>query len=129
MDHISAVVNNKNVAAGSAIHGGDAATGHQSGVAVTCIENAGTSVADGTLKSSGGRVLCVTALADWVPSALFRQEEILDGMRRLSRKCGELIFLGNASDIHVIYTETIPSTLTTNTSTRASLRPNTIRTR
>jgi len=53
----------------------------------------------------------VTAFGDWLASASPHHARILEAMQRMSDKCGELIFLGAASGIHVHYTEMIPSTL------------------
>lgn len=53
----------------------------------------------------------VASLAAWVPDTWLRRAEVMEAMQRLSRRCGELIFLGVASDIYVHYTETLPSTL------------------
>lgn len=54
----------------------------------------------------------VASLGSWVPDSWLRREEVINAMATLSRKCGELIFLGVASDIYVHYTETLQSTLT-----------------
>lgn len=54
----------------------------------------------------------VAQLGAWVPDAWPRREDMMEAMGVLSRKCGELIFLGVASDIYVHYTETLQSTLT-----------------
>jgi phosphoribosylamine---glycine ligase len=59
---------------------GDAITGLPAGNADLQVFHAGTELADGVLRSSGGRVLCVTALGDSVRVA---QQRALDAVRQV----------------------------------------------
>ena len=62
---------------------GDVITGvgARASVADDCfVFHAGTAFADGTLKTAGGRVLCVTALGDSVKVAQARAYSVIDGM-------------------------------------------------
>ena len=47
----------------------------------TCVFHAGTALVDGQILTSGGRVLCVTALADNVRLAQQRAYEVAAGIR------------------------------------------------
>jgi len=65
---------------------GDAITGIPSEAEDACVFHAGTTLQDGQLQTSGGRVLCVTALADSVRKAQQRAYEVasaihFDGMQ------------------------------------------------
>ena len=63
---------------------GDVVTGvgPRASVADDCLVfHAGTAFADGTLRTSGGRVLCVTALGDSVKIAQARAYAMIDGIR------------------------------------------------
>jgi phosphoribosylamine--glycine ligase len=65
---------------------GDVITGIPKSAEDACVFHAGTDLKDGQLRSSGGRVLCVTALADSVRQAQTRvyqlaQEIRFDGMQ------------------------------------------------
>jgi phosphoribosylamine--glycine ligase len=57
---------------------GDAITGLPAGTDELQVFHAGTTAADGTVRTSGGRVLCVTALADSVRLA---QQHALEAVR------------------------------------------------
>ncbi len=59
---------------------GDAITGLPKDTADAMVFHAGTSRKDGALVTSGGRVLCVTALADSVKSAQQRAYEVAKGI-------------------------------------------------
>jgi len=59
---------------------GDVITGLPAGSADLQVFHAGTELADGVLRSSGGRVLCVTALGDSVRVA---QQRALDAVRQV----------------------------------------------
>ena len=59
---------------------GDAITGLPAGTAELQVFHAGTELADGTLRATGGRVLCVTALGDSVRLA---QQRALDVVRQI----------------------------------------------
>jgi phosphoribosylamine--glycine ligase len=59
---------------------GDVITGLPAGSADLQVFHAGTELADGVLRSSGGRVLCVTALGDSVRIA---QQRALDAVRQV----------------------------------------------
>jgi len=58
----------------------DVITGLPAGTAELQVFHAGTELADGVLKSNGGRVLCVTALGD---SARLAQQRALDAVRQV----------------------------------------------
>ena len=60
---------------------GDAITGLPREAADAMVFHAGTAEKDGELVTSGGRVLCVTALADSVKSAQQRAYEVAKGIR------------------------------------------------
>jgi phosphoribosylamine--glycine ligase len=60
---------------------GDAITGLPREAGDAMVFHAGTSLADGQLVTSGGRVLCVTALADTVKAAQLRAYEVVQGIR------------------------------------------------
>ena len=60
---------------------GDAITGMPPEVEDACVFHAGTSLQDGQLQTSGGRVLCVTVLADNVRLAQQRAYEVAMGIR------------------------------------------------
>lgn len=51
----------------------------------------------------------LTALGDWVPTALFGSGKILDAMRDVHRATGEGVFIGTKSEIYLQYTRTIES--------------------
>ena len=59
---------------------GDAVTQLPEEAADAMVFHAGTTLQDGRLVSSGGRVLCVTALADSVKLAQQRAYELLQGI-------------------------------------------------
>jgi phosphoribosylamine---glycine ligase len=59
---------------------GDAITGIPSGTDELQVFHAGTELADGVLRSSGGRVLCVTALGD---SLRIAQQRALEAVRQI----------------------------------------------
>ena len=59
---------------------GDTITGLPAGTAELQVFHAGTELADGTLRATGGRVLCVTALGDSVRLA---QQRALDVVRQI----------------------------------------------
>ena len=70
-----------------AVHGypaaprkGDTITGLPAGTAELQVFHAGTELADGTLRATGGRVLCVTALGDSVRLA---QQRALEAVRQI----------------------------------------------
>ncbi|MDD2920328.1 phosphoribosylamine--glycine ligase [Rhodoferax sp.] len=60
---------------------GDAISGILPEAEDVCVFHAGTTVQDGQLLTSGGRVLCVTALADSVRQAQQRAYEVAQGIR------------------------------------------------
>jgi phosphoribosylamine---glycine ligase len=60
---------------------GDAITGLPKEAPDAMVFHAGTALQDGKLVTSGGRVLCVTALADGVKAAQNRAYEVLRGIR------------------------------------------------
>ncbi|MBA2960724.1 MULTISPECIES: phosphoribosylamine--glycine ligase [Ramlibacter] len=60
---------------------GDAVTGLPRDADEAMVFHAGTTMDDGQLLTSGGRVLCVTALADTVKSAQQRAYEVVQGIR------------------------------------------------
>ena len=60
---------------------GDAITGLPADAADRMVFHAGTATADEAVLVSGGRVLCVTALADTVAHAQQRAYEVVDGIR------------------------------------------------
>lgn len=60
---------------------GDVITGIPKEVEDACVFHAGTTLVDGQLQSSGGRVLCVTVLADNVRLAQQRAYEVAAGIR------------------------------------------------
>ena len=59
---------------------GDAITGLPKEAEDACVFHAGTALVDGELRTSGGRVLCVTALADNVRLAQQRAYEVTAGI-------------------------------------------------
>jgi phosphoribosylamine--glycine ligase len=59
---------------------GDAITGIPKDTEDAAVFHAGTVLADGELKTSGGRVLCVTALADSVRQAQQRAYQVVQGI-------------------------------------------------
>jgi phosphoribosylamine--glycine ligase len=59
---------------------GDVITGIPKDVEDAAVFHAGTTLADGTLHTSGGRVLCVTALADSVRQAQHRAYQVTQGI-------------------------------------------------
>jgi phosphoribosylamine--glycine ligase len=59
---------------------GDAVTGLPAEAADAMVFHAGTTLADGRLQTSGGRLLCVTALGDSVKLAQQRAYELLQGI-------------------------------------------------
>jgi phosphoribosylamine---glycine ligase len=60
---------------------GEAITGIPKEVEDACVFHAGTALVDGQLQTSGGRVLCVTVLADNVRLAQQRAYEVAAGIR------------------------------------------------
>ncbi|WP_180126584.1 phosphoribosylamine--glycine ligase [Rhodoferax sp. BLA1] len=60
---------------------GDAITGIPKEVEDACVFHAGSTLVDGQLQTSGGRVLCVTVLADNVRLAQQRAYEVAAGIR------------------------------------------------
>lgn len=60
---------------------GDAITGLPREVPDAMVFHAGTTMQDGQLVASGGRVLCVTALADTVKAAQQRAYDVVQGIR------------------------------------------------
>jgi phosphoribosylamine---glycine ligase len=60
---------------------GDAITGIPAEVEDACVFHAGTTLIDGELRTAGGRVLCVTVLADNVRLAQQRAYEVAMGIR------------------------------------------------
>jgi phosphoribosylamine--glycine ligase len=60
---------------------GDVITGLPAETADAVVFHAGTAPQDGRVVTSGGRVLCVTALGDSVKQAQTRAYEVLDGIR------------------------------------------------
>jgi phosphoribosylamine--glycine ligase len=60
---------------------GDVITGIPKDAEDAAVFHAGTTLTDGVLKSSGGRVLCVTALADSVRQAQQRAYQVLSGIQ------------------------------------------------
>jgi phosphoribosylamine--glycine ligase len=60
---------------------GDVITGVPAESPDAVVFHAGTSQQDGQVVTSGGRVLCVTALGDSVRQAQTRAYEVLDGIR------------------------------------------------
>jgi phosphoribosylamine--glycine ligase len=59
---------------------GDVITGIPKDVEDAAVFHAGTTLANGTLQTSGGRVLCVTALADSVRQAQHRAYQVTQGI-------------------------------------------------
>ncbi len=59
---------------------GDAITGIPADSEDAAVFHAGTTLADGTLRTSGGRVLCVTVLADSVRQAQQRAYQVTQGI-------------------------------------------------
>ncbi len=66
---------------------GDAITGLPADAADRMVFHAGTTMADEAVQVSGGRVLCVTALADTVALAQQRAYELVDGIRFDGMQC------------------------------------------
>ena len=66
---------------------GDAITGLPADAADRMVFHAGTANADGEVVVSGGRVLCVTALADTVAAAQKKAYEVVDGVRFDGMQC------------------------------------------
>ena len=66
---------------------GDAITGFPSDEADAMVFHAGTTDADGQVVVSGGRVLCVTALADTVAAAQQRAYSVVDSIRFDGMQC------------------------------------------
>ena len=66
---------------------GDAITGLPSDEAGAMVFHAGTTDADGQVVVSGGRVLCVTALADTVAAAQQRAYSVVDSIRFDGMQC------------------------------------------
>ena len=60
---------------------GDAITGIPKDSEDATVFHAGTALQDGVLKTSGGRVLCVTVLADSVKTAQQRAYQVIQGIR------------------------------------------------
>ena len=60
---------------------GDVVTGLPKAVEDACVFHAGTTLVDGQVLTSGGRVLCVTVLADNVRLAQQRAYEVAAGIR------------------------------------------------
>jgi phosphoribosylamine--glycine ligase len=60
---------------------GDAVTGLPKEAEDACVFHAGTQMVDGHMLTSGGRVLCVTVLADSVRLAQHRAYEVASGIR------------------------------------------------
>ena len=60
---------------------GDAITGIPKDSEDAAVFHAGTALQDGVLKTSGGRVLCVTVLADSVKTAQQRAYQVIQGIR------------------------------------------------
>ena len=60
---------------------GDAITGIPAEAEDACVFHAGTALKDGELRTSGGRVLCVTVLADNVRMAQQRAYDVVMGIR------------------------------------------------
>jgi phosphoribosylamine--glycine ligase len=59
---------------------GDAITGIPAHIDDCAVFHAGTALQDGTLLTSGGRVLCVTALADSVRQAQQKAYQVINGI-------------------------------------------------
>jgi phosphoribosylamine--glycine ligase len=66
---------------------GDAVTGLPADADDVMVFHAGTSDADGQVVVSGGRVLCVTALADTVAAAQNKAYSVVDGVRFDGMQC------------------------------------------
>ncbi len=66
---------------------GDAITGLPTDEAERMVFHAGTSLAGETIQVSGGRVMCVTALAETVALARQRAYEVVDGIRFDGMQC------------------------------------------
>ncbi|MFP8777947.1 phosphoribosylamine--glycine ligase [Hydrogenophaga sp. RWCD_12] len=66
---------------------GDAITGLPADEADRMVFHAGTADADSQVVASGGRVLCVTALADTVAAAQKKAYEVVDGVRFDGMQC------------------------------------------
>jgi phosphoribosylamine---glycine ligase len=60
---------------------GDAITGIPKDSEDAAVFHAGTALQDGVLKTSGGRVLCVTVLADSVKTAQQRAYQVIQGIQ------------------------------------------------
>ncbi|PTT75285.1 phosphoribosylamine--glycine ligase [Pelomonas sp. HMWF004] len=65
---------------------GDAITGLPADEDEAMVFHAGTTAADGTLATSGGRVLCVTALGESVRTAALRAYELASGIQFAGRQ-------------------------------------------
>jgi len=66
---------------------GDVITGLPADEADRMVFHAGTADADGQVVVAGGRVLCVTALADTVASAQQKAYTLVDGIRFDGMQC------------------------------------------
>ena len=66
---------------------GDAITGLPADEADRMVFHAGTADADGQVVVAGGRVLCVTALADSVAAAQQKAYGVVDGVRFDGMQC------------------------------------------
>ena len=66
---------------------GDAITGLPADASDRMVFHAGTSMAGEAVQVSGGRVLCVTALADTVARAQQRAYEVVDGIHFDGMQC------------------------------------------